>query len=162
VQGQDLLESIKTNRRRMMGHGLKKLIICAPPYQDYFPRKFKEVWCRWRTSSSFQGNWRKNGVGKAVVVSKEIQGKNGVVSLWVVGQLLLVHCSNKKTNPKKSWNSAGPEISVAIYACYSWQAFLPTSSQNHLSLIFMFWLVCVFSHAPYSPWETPHLTFEAS
>jgi hypothetical protein len=61
------------------------------------------------TRSSFQGNSR----------------KNGVVSLWVVGQLLLVHCSNKKTNPKKSWNSAEPEISVAIYACYSWQAFCP-------------------------------------
>jgi hypothetical protein len=74
--------------------------------------------------SSFQGNSKKNGL----VTSSSFQGnsrKNGVVSLWVVGQLLLVHCSNKKTNPKKSWNSAGPEISVAIYACYSWQAFCP-------------------------------------
>jgi hypothetical protein len=40
VQGQDLLESIKTNRRRMMGHGLITLLFVPLLLPGLF---FKEI-----------------------------------------------------------------------------------------------------------------------
>jgi hypothetical protein len=79
------------------------------------------------TRSSFQGNSR----------------KNGVVSLWVVGQLLLVHCSNKKNQPKKILEFCRARNLCGNLCLLLLASILPTSSQNHLLLIFMFWLVCV-------------------